>query len=207
MFQDRRTEFYFHKRDDLCPLVLADLDELIGSMKKHAQAIWERTQWVTMDADADLESGELSKDRGMRRSSLIRQHNALVRKVAAHKHFSDSLFHEPGIWTVPYKCCPWIWQDSRAAELGGPPCSSLEQQLNDVDTTEPARTQWSTMPSDDSWMEYVPDDLKKNALTPAERSKTPFPQALSVQNSGVPHVTLRATLLLSEQLSRLHIVA
>ncbi|POM72249.1 Hypothetical protein PHPALM_11067, partial [Phytophthora palmivora] len=46
MFNNRFSEFYFHKRDDLDSMVLADVEEIVRSMNKHAQAFWERTHWV-----------------------------------------------------------------------------------------------------------------------------------------------------------------
>ncbi|POM65117.1 Hypothetical protein PHPALM_19224 [Phytophthora palmivora] len=141
MFNNRFSEFYFHKRDELEPMVLADVEEIVRSMKKHAQAFWERTHWVTMDVEADAKSAELHKYRAIRRAALIRQHNALIRKALANKDFPESLLSEPGIWTVPDKACPWIWQDPRVAELGGPKCLSLETQLGDLHAIEPARMQ------------------------------------------------------------------
>ncbi|POM75369.1 Hypothetical protein PHPALM_7539 [Phytophthora palmivora] len=137
MFNNRFSEFYFHKRDDLDPMVLANVEEIVHSMRKHAQAYWERTPWVTMDDEADDKSAELHKYRAMRRAVLVRQHNALVRKALANRDFPKSLLSEPGIWTVPDKACPWIWQDPRVTELGGPKCLSLETQLGDLDAIEP----------------------------------------------------------------------
>ncbi|POM66006.1 LOW QUALITY PROTEIN: Hypothetical protein PHPALM_18201 [Phytophthora palmivora] len=174
MFNNRFSEFYFHKRDELEPMVLADVENIVHSMKKHAQAYWERTHWVTMNAETYDKSAELHKYRAMRRAALIRQHNALIRKVLANKDFPESLLSEPGIWTVPDKACPWIWQDPRVAELGGPKCLSLETQLGDLDAVEPARMQWATVNVDEEWLQYVPDDIKTNILTPAERSENPI---------------------------------
>ncbi|KAK1947616.1 hypothetical protein P3T76_001626 [Phytophthora citrophthora] len=174
MFDNRFSEFYFHKRDELGPMVLADVEEIIRSMKKHAQAFWERTHWVTMDTEADDKSAELHKYRAMRRAAMIRQHNALIRKVLGHKDFPESLLSEPGIWAVPDKACPWIWQDPRVAELGGPKCLSLETQLGDLDAIEPARMQWTTVNVDEEWLQYVSDDIKRDHLTPTERSENPI---------------------------------
>ncbi|POM61363.1 hypothetical protein PHPALM_29631, partial [Phytophthora palmivora] len=145
MFSNRFSEFYFHIRGELEPMVLADVEEIVRSMKKHAQAFWERTHRVTMDVEADGKSAELHKYRAIRRAALIRQHNALIRKALANKDFPASLLSEPGIWTVPDKACPWIWQDPRVAELGGPKCLSLETQLGDLDAIEPARMQWANV--------------------------------------------------------------
>ncbi|POM65085.1 Hypothetical protein PHPALM_19268, partial [Phytophthora palmivora] len=71
MFNNRFSEFYFHKRDELEPMVLADVEEIVRSMKKHAQAFWERTHWVTMGVEADDKSAELHKFRAIRRAALI----------------------------------------------------------------------------------------------------------------------------------------
>ncbi|POM67597.1 Hypothetical protein PHPALM_16372 [Phytophthora palmivora] len=150
MFNNRFSEFYFHKRDDLDPMVLADVEEIVRSMNKHAQAFWERTHWVTMDVEADDKSAELHKCRAMRRAALVRQHNALIRKALANRNFPKSV-----------------------TELGGPKCLSLETQLGDLDAIEPARVQWATVSVDEEWLQYVPDDIKKDILTPAERSENP----------------------------------
>ncbi|POM63537.1 Hypothetical protein PHPALM_21044 [Phytophthora palmivora] len=173
MFDNRFSEFYFHKRDELGPMVLADVEDIVHSMKKHAQAFWERTHWVTVDVEADDKSAELHKYRAMRWAALIRQHNALIRRALANRDFPESLLSEPGIWTVPDKACPWIWQDPRVAELGGPKCLSLETQLGDLDAVEPARMQWATVNVDEVWLQYVPDDIKKDILVPTERSENP----------------------------------
>ncbi|POM76925.1 Hypothetical protein PHPALM_5785 [Phytophthora palmivora] len=127
-----------------------------------------------MDVEADDKSAELHKCPAMRRAALIRQHNALIRKALANRDFPKSLLSEPGIWTVPDKACPWIWQDPRVTELGGPKCLSLETQLGDLDAVEPARMQWTTVSVDEEWLQYVPDDIKKDILTPAERSENPI---------------------------------
>ncbi|POM68814.1 LOW QUALITY PROTEIN: Hypothetical protein PHPALM_14974 [Phytophthora palmivora] len=173
MFDNRFSEFYFHKRDELGPMVMADVEDIVYSMKKHAQAFWERTHWVTVDVEADEKSAELHKYRAMSRAALIRQHNALIRRVLAHRDFPEPLLSEPGIWTVPDKACPWIWQDPRVAELGGPKCLSLETQLGDLDAVEPARMQWDTVNVDEGWLQYVPADIKKDILTPTERPENP----------------------------------
>ncbi|POM76258.1 Hypothetical protein PHPALM_6525 [Phytophthora palmivora] len=149
MFDNRFSEFYFQKCNKLGPMVLADVEDIVRSMKKHTQAFWERTHWVTMD------------------------HNALIRKVLAHRNFPESLLSEPGIWTVPDKACPWIWQDPRVAELGGPKCLTLKTQLGDLDVVEPARMQWATVNVDEGWLPYVPDDIKQDIPTPTERSENP----------------------------------
>ncbi|KAL3663789.1 hypothetical protein V7S43_011203 [Phytophthora oleae] len=126
-----------------------------------------------MDPKADEKSTELYKYRGMRRSALIWPYNALIRKVTGHKDFPESLLHEPGIWTMSDKCCPWIWQDPRVAELGGPKCLSLQHQLDDIDAAELARMQWASVNVDEELLQLVPNDIKKPALTPAERSENP----------------------------------
>ncbi|POM79329.1 Hypothetical protein PHPALM_3038 [Phytophthora palmivora] len=126
-------------------MVMADVEEIVHSMRKHAQAFRERTHWVIMDVEADDKSAELHKYRAMRRAALVCQHNALIRKALANRDFPKSLLSEPGIWTVPDKACPWIWQDPRA-----------------------------TVSVDEEWLQYVPDDIKKDILTPAERSENPI---------------------------------
>ncbi|KAK1940759.1 hypothetical protein P3T76_007465 [Phytophthora citrophthora] len=108
MYLNRRTELYFHRREDLCPMVLADIEELASLMNKHAQALWERTHWVTMDPDPDLRSGEQYKECDLRRVSLLRQYRAAVTKRLGHKDFPETLLFEPGIWKIPYKYCSWI---------------------------------------------------------------------------------------------------
>ncbi|KAL3656207.1 hypothetical protein V7S43_018959 [Phytophthora oleae] len=170
MFQSRIQELYFHERDNLDPMVLSYPDDLVDCMKENAQAFWERTHWVTMDPEADDKSAELYKERNLRRNALVRQYRRLLRKVQKYKAFPSSLLSEPGIWVIPEKCCPWIWQDPRVTKLGGPKCSSLKRQLETVDLTEPARTQWSTVDSDEVWMEFVPEDVKSTPLNPSERS-------------------------------------
>ncbi|KAK1928480.1 hypothetical protein P3T76_016045 [Phytophthora citrophthora] len=139
MYLSRRTELYFHRREDVCPMVLADIEELASLMNKHTQALWERMHWVTMDPDADLKSGEQYKERGLRRLSLC--YRAAVTKVLGHKDFPETLMFELGNWKIPDKYCPWIWQDPRARELGGPKFLSLHQQLEAIDSAEPASTQ------------------------------------------------------------------
>ncbi|POM79631.1 Hypothetical protein PHPALM_2645 [Phytophthora palmivora] len=145
MFNNQLSEFYFHKRDDLDPMVLADVEEIVCSMNKHAQALWERTHWVTMDIEADDKSAELHKYRAMRRAALIRQHNALIRKALANRNFPKSLLSEPGIWTVPDKACPYPYT--------------------------PVVGETGRRSVDEEWLQYVPDDIKKDILTPAERSE------------------------------------
>ncbi|KAK1940649.1 hypothetical protein P3T76_008100 [Phytophthora citrophthora] len=43
MYLNRRTELYFHRREDLSPMVQADIEELASLMNKYAQALWEHT--------------------------------------------------------------------------------------------------------------------------------------------------------------------
>ncbi|POM76915.1 LOW QUALITY PROTEIN: Hypothetical protein PHPALM_5796, partial [Phytophthora palmivora] len=143
MFNNRFSEFYFHKCDELEPMVLADVEEIVRSMKKHAQAFWERTHWVTMDVEADDKSAAAELNLAM----------AFDTAAAEPKEArACSLLSEPGIWTVPDKACPWIWQDPRVTELGGPKCLSLETQLGDLDAVEPARMQWATVSVDEEWL-------------------------------------------------------
>jgi hypothetical protein len=84
--------------------------------------------------------------------------------------------YEPGLWTIPAKCCPWIWLDPRVETLGGPACDPLKDQLRAVDAREPARIQWGTNCADSEWLKFVPTTLQtsERMLSPTERKHNPI---------------------------------
>ncbi|EGZ04487.1 hypothetical protein PHYSODRAFT_262959 [Phytophthora sojae] len=83
------------------------MEDVVDIMHKHAQAIWERGQWVPIpteeQADATMES-----QRKSRRNALRRAYKTLVERSRNTPGFIPSLRHEPGLWNFPDKCCYWI---------------------------------------------------------------------------------------------------
>ncbi|KAG1699598.1 hypothetical protein DVH05_013007 [Phytophthora capsici] len=173
MFQNRIQDLHFHKRNSLSSAARELVDSFVTCMHKHAQAFWERTHWVTIDVDADARSADLYSQRAARRNALLRQYRKLVKESQACKTFPETLFYEPGIWTLSDKLCPWIWQDPHVADLGGPDPLDLDEQLEELDDEEPARTQWATALADSVWMKFVPDSLKQEAIPSAKRGSNP----------------------------------
>ncbi|KAG1697433.1 hypothetical protein DVH05_016307 [Phytophthora capsici] len=173
MFQNRKQKFYLHRRCTLNSATLELVDAFVDCMHKHAQAFWERTHWVTIDVDADAQSAGIYNQRALRRNALLRKYRKLVKKSQACRDFPETLFYEPGIWTLSDKLCPWIWQDPHVADLSGPDPLNLDEQLEELDDEEPARTQWATALADSAWMKFLPHSVKQEAISPSERSANP----------------------------------
>ncbi|EGZ19818.1 hypothetical protein PHYSODRAFT_327999 [Phytophthora sojae] len=173
MLQGRFRVFYFHERELLSAKALKLMEDVVDVMHKHAQAIWERGHWVPIpteeQADATMES-----QRKSRRNALRRAYKTLVERSRNTPGFIPSLWHEPGLWKFPDKCCYWIWEDPRAKKLGGAKCKDLNVQLATLDIREPARVQWNTAADDDEWLQYVPNNIKRHIKPLAIRKLNPL---------------------------------
>ncbi|EGZ13456.1 hypothetical protein PHYSODRAFT_513453 [Phytophthora sojae] len=155
MLQGRFRVFYFHERELLSAKALKLMEDVVDVMHKHAQANWERGHWS-------------------RRNALRRAHKTLVERSRNTPGFIPSLWHEPGLWKFPDKCCYWIWEDPRAKKLGGAECKDLDVQLATLDIREPARVQWNTAADDDEWLQYVPNNIKRHIKRLAIRKLNPL---------------------------------
>ncbi|POM57556.1 Hypothetical protein PHPALM_37912 [Phytophthora palmivora] len=177
MLQGRIRVFYFHEHDMLYAKALKLVEDIVDVMHKHAQAIWERGHWVPIPTEekADI---VLESQRKSRRNALRRAFKTLLDRSHDTPGFLPSLWNEPGLWQFPDKCCYWIWEDPRAAELGGPACESLDLQLATLDMREPARVQWSTA-IDEEWLQYVPNNVKRHVKPVAIRKLNPLSLAHS----------------------------
>ncbi|EGZ27928.1 hypothetical protein PHYSODRAFT_258254 [Phytophthora sojae] len=163
----------YQERELLSAKALKLMEDVVDVMHKHAQAIWERRHWVPIPTDEQADA-TMESQRKSRRNALRRVYKTLVERSRNTPGFIPSLWHEPGLWKFPDKCCYWIWEDPRAKKLGGAKCKDLDVKLATLDIREPARVQWNTAADGDKWLQYVPNDTKRHIKPLAIRRLNPL---------------------------------
>ncbi|EGZ22998.1 hypothetical protein PHYSODRAFT_324264 [Phytophthora sojae] len=103
-----------HERWDqlLSAKALKLMEDVVDVMHKNAQAIWERGHWVPIPTEEQADA-TMEYQRKSRRNALRRAYKTLVERSRNTPGFIPSLWHEPGLWKFPDKCCYWIWEDPR----------------------------------------------------------------------------------------------
>src|SRR5512145_937103 len=142
-------------------------------MQEKARALWEWLHWVTFQPDesSSAEFQEEYSDRTARHDNLRKCVESKKRKLL-RKGMSESLFHEPGLWTFPAKVCSWILMHPKHIDPETDKGYTLQAQLKILDHAEPARVQWMDC-SDDQMVAHLPADIRGRLIPSSERDAIP----------------------------------
>ncbi|KAE8954336.1 hypothetical protein PF005_g28858 [Phytophthora fragariae] len=120
----------------------------------------------------------LYNDRKARSTAFNKAKEELICKLRKLHGYDDEIWFEAGLWVVPENPRDWIWRHP-AQQI------SLQEQLEELDILEPARTQWATCSSDACFLEVAPSDLRDQALTKRERAENHLPAPTPASASDV----------------------
>ncbi|EGZ10386.1 hypothetical protein PHYSODRAFT_337210 [Phytophthora sojae] len=137
MFQRRITVFCFFKQYSAMSSGLRSLViEYVAHMREWRRAFWERTHWVENDR-SDPAVSQLYADRRRRQHAWAGAWKTLRAQIEKLPEVERVLFEqEPGLWRRPHLICTWILMDKSADY-------PLAEQLELLDSREPARAYWS----------------------------------------------------------------
>ncbi|KAG6610271.1 uncharacterized protein IUM83_00001 [Phytophthora cinnamomi] len=168
MSGERRAEFFFHRRSNLSTSAIKAIEDWIDFMEDNAEAFWHALHWIVLDRDCD--------SKFVRKLSLWRGKNhESVRKRAAtkEKHIDKvvpaSIWNELGIWKFPKRVCYWILMSRDHTKPGTDVRYTLKEQMELLDTREPARTEWGLCSSDDERIAHLPEDVRRTLIPAGQR--------------------------------------
>ncbi|KAE9136176.1 hypothetical protein PF007_g2289 [Phytophthora fragariae] len=193
MWENRVDTLVFFCYRDPTPEMVRGLGWIINFMEKWMREYWERGHWVPMkiifyfhqyprflalNDKRQKEVLNLYNDRKARSTAFNKTKEELICKLRKLHGYDDEIRFESGLWVVPENPCDWVWRHP-AQQI------SLQEQLEELDILEPARTQWGTRSSDACFLEVAPSDLRDQALTKRERAENRLPEPTPASASDV----------------------
>ncbi|GMF60601.1 unnamed protein product [Phytophthora fragariaefolia] len=193
MWENRIDALVFFCYQDLTPDMIRGLSWIINFMERWMCEYWERGHWVTitiifyfhrdsrflaLNGRRQKEILNLYNDRKARSTAFSKAKEELICKLRKLHGYDDDIGFEAGLWVVPENPCDWIWRHP-AQQI------SLQEQLEELDILEPARTQWATRGLDDCLLEVAPSELRDQMLIKHERAENRLPEPTSASASDV----------------------
>ncbi|KAE9198927.1 hypothetical protein PF004_g19414 [Phytophthora fragariae] len=165
MWENRVDTLVFFCYRDLTPEMIRGLS-------------WIDPRFLALNDKRQKEVLNLYNDRKARSTAFNKPKEELICKLRKLHGYDDEIWFEAGLWVIPENPCDWIWRHP-AQQI------SLQEQLEELDILEPARTQWATRSSDACFLEVAPSDLRDQALTKREQAENRLPAPTPASASDV----------------------
>ncbi|OWZ16777.1 hypothetical protein PHMEG_0009383 [Phytophthora megakarya] len=168
MFEDRSKFLIIRVREKLGVVSRESLDAIVAFMSVHRRAIWWFGLWVFIDLETDDSYFvELHRERKAEcDKAKIEYKKLLDDRVDAG--LDVTILNEPGSWTIPAKCCHWIFMHESYVKRNGTRYT-LNEQMELLDDQEPARVRWNTCASDEDRSKLIPEDYLLKLLKGSQR--------------------------------------